>query len=157
MPDDAGAVFHLNEGALPIDVPGTWEDRTIHVLRLPGHGHAAASLVITREDLPLGMEVSDYVEAEVGRMGTALPELVVMGRVTIAWSDVPGEATMMRWRSPEGLMDQIIACRRSHGRRLLIFTATHPTPMPSGTHAALMAAITGFTPRPASDPTPIGG
>ncbi len=145
MADDP--LFHLNEGALPLDVPGVWEDKTIHVLRLPGHGHAVASLVITRETLPLGADVGGYTRTELGRMQATLPEFVHMGRLAIPWPDMTGEANMLRWRSSEGMMDQIVACRPVDTRRLLIFTATHPTPMPADTHRALLAAITGFRPR----------
>ena len=145
-------LFHLNEGTLPLEAPGQWEDKTIHALRLPGDGHAATSLVITREPLPLGMEVEDYVRAELERLKSTLPEFVLVDRVPVNWSDAPGEALLTRWRSSEGVMDQIVACRRVHGRRLLIFTATHPKPMPGGTYAALMDVISGFQPRPASEP-----
>lgn len=148
-------LYHLNEGTLPLDAPGVWEDKTLHVLRLPGDGFAATSLVITREALPLGMEVPDYVEGELERLKTTLPEFVLVDRVAVEWPDAPGEALLTRWRSSEGLMDQILACRRIHGRRLLIFTATHPKPMPGGVYAALMAAIAGFQPRPAADPVPL--
>ena len=142
-----GALFHLNEGALPLDVPGVWEDKTIHVLRLPGHGHAAASLVITRETMQLGAEVNGYIRAEMSRMASTLPEFVHMGRLAVAWPDMTGEANMLRWRSSEGMMDQIVACRPVDARRVLIFTATHPTPMPADTHRAMLAAIIGFRPR----------
>lgn len=152
---DDTPLFHLNEGSMPLDVPGVWEDKTIHVLRLPGDGHAAASLVVTREALPLGMEVPDYVEAEMKRLATTLPDFAQMGRVPIEWEDVRGEAIMTRWRSSEGLMDQIVACRRANGRRLLIFTATHPSPMPTATYRAMIAGIAGFRPRPPGDPAKI--
>ena len=159
MPEEAGAepVYHLNEGEISLDVPGHWNDETIHVLRLPGDGHAVASIVITREALPLGMEVSDYVKAEMERLKTALPEFVHVGSAPVAWPDVAGEAMLTRWRSSEGPMDQIIACRRSNGRRLLIFTATHPAPMPGVAYEALMTAITSFQPRVVATPTPMAG
>ncbi len=157
LPATEAPRFHLNEGSLPLDVPGVWEDKTIHVLRLPGDGHAAASLVITREALPLGMEVDDYVRAEITRLQATLPEFVLVDRAPLAWSDAPGEALLTRWRSSEGVMDQIVACRRVHGRRLLIFTATHPKPMPGAAYEALMAAIAGFEPRPTGDPVPLTG
>ena len=151
------ARFHLNEGTLPLDAPGVWEDKTIHVLRLPGHGHAAASLVITREALPLGMDVQGYMQAELERLKATLPDFVLVDRAPVAWSDAPGEALLTRWRSSEGVMDQIVACRRVHGRRLLIFTATHPKPMPGGAYEAMTAAIAGFEPRPTDDPVPLAG
>lgn len=147
MSDERQASFHMNEGALPLDVPGTWEDKTIHVLRLPGHGHAAASLVVTREMLPLGRDVPGYVSDELERMKVALPEFAQMGRLPVRWPDMEGEAIMTRWKSDEGLMDQIICCRPAAGRRLLVFTATHPAPMPTGTYHAMIAAISGFRPR----------
>lgn len=145
----------MNEGSLPLDVPGTWEDKTMHVLRLPGHGHAAASLVVTREMLPLGQDVAGYVAAELKRMADVLPDFREMGRLPIEWPDRTGEAIMTRWRADEGVMDQIICCRAAQGRRLIIFTATHPSPMPATTYTALVAAIAGFRPREAALPTPV--
>ena len=79
MPSDPDTDFHMNEGILPLDVPGVWEDKTMHVLRLPGHGHAAASLIVTREMLPLGQDVPGYVAAELKRMAGMLPDFKEMG------------------------------------------------------------------------------
>lgn len=149
-------VYAMNEGVIPLDVPDTWEDQTIHVLRLPGNGQATASLVITHETLPVGMEVDDYMKAEAGRLRETLPGFELRGRVPVAWADVTGEALLTRWRSTEGPMDQIITCRRVNGRRLLIFTATHPTPFPTPAYDTLMTAISGFVPRELSAPRPIG-
>jgi hypothetical protein len=140
-------IYRINEGTLPLDVPGTWEDHTIHVLRLPGDGQATASLVISRETLPVGMEVADYTQAELARLAQTLPGFELHRRIAIQWPDMRGEALLTRWRSADGLMDQILACRRSHGRRLLIFTATHPTPFPGPVFDVLLGAITGFVPR----------
>lgn len=155
MADDP--VYAFNEGTLPLDVPGTWEDQTIHVLRVPGDGQATASLVITRETLPIGMEVGNYMQAETNRLQETLPGFEFQGRVPVAWADVTGEALLTRWRSAEGPMDQILTCRRVHGRRLLIFTATHPTPFPTPTYEALMTVIAGFVPRERSAPEAISG
>ena len=149
--------YQLNEGELTLDVPGVWQDETLHVLRLKGEGRAAASLVITREALPLGMEVADYVRAEMERLRASLPEFVHVGSAPIEWPDVTGEAVLTRWRSGEGLMDQITACRRANGRRLLIFTATHPAPMPGVAYEALTSVIASFRPRATPDPTPMAG
>ncbi|WP_083671934.1 DcrB-related protein [Sphingomonas montana] len=150
-------LYAINEGTLPLDVPGTWEDQTIHVLRVPGAGRATASLVITRETLPVGMEVGDYMRAETGRLQATLPEFTLHGRVPVAWPDVTGEALLTRWRSTEGTMDQILTCRRANGRRLLIFTATHPTPFPTPVYDVVMAAIAGFVPRESGSTGQIGG
>ena len=156
MPDDGEpkALYRFNEGELALDVPGVWQDETLNVLRLPGDGQAAASLVITREPLPLGMEVADYVAAEMGRLRATLPEFVQVGSAPLAWPDAPGEAALTRWRSSEGLMDQITACRRGIGPHLLIFTATHPAPMPGAAYEALLAAIASFRPRPSPERSP---
>ncbi|MBO0664573.1 DUF1795 domain-containing protein [Jiella sp. MQZ9-1] len=151
------AIYAINEGLLPLDVPGTWEDQTIHVLRIPGDGRATASLIITRETLPMGMEINDFVQAELDRLRTTLPEFELHGRVPLTWSDVTGEALLTRWRSAEGLMDQVLTCRRAYGRRLLIFTATHPAPFPTPAYEAVMASIAGFKPREQSTPEPIRG
>jgi hypothetical protein len=147
MAGDAPAYF-MNEGSLPLDAPGVWEDQTLHVLRLPAEGQASASLVVSREVLPFGMEVEDYVRAELQRLKASLPEFTVVGWARVDWPDAPGEAVMTRWRTKEGPMDQITACRAVGGRRALIFTATHPSPMPQATYQAVLAVISGFRPRP---------
>ena len=153
MPDETKpkATYRMNEGDLALDVPATWVDETLHVLRLPGDGQATASLVITREPLPLGMEVADYVAAELARLRTTLPDFVQVGSAPLAWPDVTADAVLTRWRSGEGLMDQITACRQATGRNLLIFTATHPAPMPAAAYEALLSAISSFIPRAMSD------
>ncbi len=145
------ATYRMNEGDLTLDVPATWRDETLHVLRLPGEGQAVASLVVTREQLPLGMEVADYVAAELARLRTTLPEFIQVGSVALAWPDIAADAALTRWRSSEGLVDQITACRRADGVNLLIFTATHPAPMPAAAYEALLAAIGSFIPRPPLD------
>ena len=153
MPDKTKptASYRLNEGDLALDVPATWRDETLHVLRLPGDGQATASLVITRETLPLGMEVGDYIEAELSRLRATLPDFVQIGTAPVSWPDVAANAVLTRWRSSEGLMDQITACRQAEGRNLLIFTATNPAPMAAATYEALLAAISSFIPRPMLD------
>lgn len=162
MPSEPDApVYRINEGTLPLDVPGVWEDQTLHVLRLPGDGQASTSLVITRETLPVGVEVDAYVHAEVDRLREALPEFALMGTAPVAWADAPGEAVLTRWRAKDGLMDQITACRKVEGRRVLIFTATHPSPMAGPTYQALLGAIAGFRPHEppaeAAPAAPAGG
>ncbi len=148
MPDSEPTdVYRFNEGELALDVPSVWRDETLNVLRLPGDGQATASLVITREPLPLGMEVADYVAAEMTRLRTTLPEFTQVGSAPLSWPDEPGEAVLTRWRSSDGLMDQITACRRGIGPHLLIFTATYPAPMPGAAYEALLAAIASFRPR----------
>lgn len=142
-------MYAINEGSLPLDVPGTWEDQSIHVLRLPGDGQATASLVITRDVLPVGMALPAYVDAETERLRTALPGFELHRRVPIAWPDMTGEALLTRWQSAEGPMDQVLCCRPGIGRRLLVFTATHPTPFPEPIYDALLRAIAGFRPREA--------
>ncbi|WP_174301002.1 DcrB-related protein [Caulobacter sp. S45] len=156
MPDEteSTATYRLNEGDLALDVPATWRDETLHVLRLAAEGQATASLVITREVLPLGMEVTDYVSAELARLHTTLPDFVQIGRVPVRWPDVVADAVLTRWRSSEGLMDQITACRLAEGRNLLIFTATHPAPMAAAAYEALLSAISSFVPRSKPDGAP---
>lgn len=144
--------FRLNEGTLPLDVPGVWEDQTIHVLRLPGHGGATASLVVTRELLPVGQSPAEYQRRELERLRTTLPEFELRGRVPVDWPGRPGEALLTRWRAEPGVMDQITALWHVEGRRALIFTATHPSPMPSAAYETMLSAIAGFRPHPADPP-----
>ena len=84
--------------------------------------------------------------AERARRRTSRPDFVQMGSAPVGWADGLGEAALTRWRSKEGLVDQITACRRTQGPHILIFTATHPAPMPSHAFASLLAAIASFRP-----------
>lgn len=145
--DYSSPAFLLNEGSLPADVPGTWEDQTVNILRITGNEAQAASLVISRDILPVGVSIADYLEGELARLKDDLPDFELKARLPMDWVDGPGEALLTRWVSEEGSMDQITACRSAGNRRLLIFTATHTTPMPSGTYRTIMNIISGFRPR----------
>ena len=153
MPDETKptATYRLNEGELALDVPATWRDETLHVLRLPGDGQATARLRSPRETLPLGMDVAYSVAAALARLRTTLPDFVQIGTAPLAWPDVAADAMLTRWRSSEGLVDQITACRQADGRNLLIFTATHPAPMAAAAYEALLSAISSFVPRSSPD------
>jgi len=145
-PPAESAVYRLNEGTLPLAVPGDWEDQTIHVLRQPGHGHATPSLVVTRETLPLGITPEQFVRSEIQRLAKTLPEFVVRDTVTLLIAGQRCQAVMTRWRAKEGLMDQISCCIGCGGRRALIFTATCPSPMADAEHQTLLGIIAGFKP-----------
>ncbi|AQS83645.1 MAG: DcrB-related protein [Acetobacter aceti] len=145
--DDSSSTFLFNEGSLPADVPGTWEDQTLNVLRIRGDEEKAASLVISRDILPVGVSIPDYLESELTRLKDNLPDFELKARLPVDWADGSGEALLTRWTSEEGSMDQITTCRSAGDRRILIFTATHATPMPSGTYRTLMSIISGFRPR----------
>ncbi|GGF20470.1 hypothetical protein GCM10011611_28130 [Aliidongia dinghuensis] len=152
MSDTEHPLYWLNEGTLPVDVPGDWEDHTINVLRVPGHGHAATSLVVTREKLPLGWTVAGYVHDQMRRLAAELKEFQVTATVPILYPDQRSEAICARWRAPEGPMDQVICCVSAGGQRLVIFTATHPAPMPDPLRRRLLQIIAGFRPIAAAVP-----
>lgn len=107
----------------------------------------AATLVITRDSLPDGVNLSGYIEGEVSKLKKALPQFTEKGRVPVEWSDFVGEAVSMRWRSDEGLIDQVIACREVFGNQVLLFTITHPAPFPSSVYSELIRVVSGFVSR----------
>lgn len=109
--DYSSPAFLLNEGSLPADVPGTWEDQTVNILRITGNEAQAASLVISRDILPVGVSIADYLEGELARLKDDLPDFELKARLPMDWVDGPGEALLTRWVSEEGSMDQITACR----------------------------------------------
>lgn len=149
--DTSAPVFQFNEGTLPADVPGMWEDQSVNILRIRGDEAQASSLVISRELLPVGVGLADYVESEIARLKEHLKDFELKARLPVDWADGHGEALLTRWTSEEGSMDQVTACRLVDDRRILIFTATHASPMPSGTYRTVMGIISGFRPRfPAS-------
>lgn len=156
MINDAEARYAIQEGDFPLGVPSPWEDQSVNVLRLAGDGHAAASLVVSRDMLPVGVTVTAYIEQELHRLKKDLPEFEVKGRTPVSWPDQQGQAILTRWRSESGQMDQVTACRVIAGQRILIFTATHASPMPTGVYQTVMTAISGFRPRSASAESEIG-
>ncbi|MCQ8279494.1 DcrB-related protein [Acetobacteraceae bacterium KSS8] len=156
MTNDNQGLYRLHEGDLALSVPEPWEDQSVNVLRLPGDGHAVASLIVSRDNLPVGLTVAAYTERELKRLAKELPAFELKARIAVAWPDGKGEALLTRWKAASGQMDQITACRIAYGRRLLIFTATHASPMPNGIYNTFIAAISGFRPSPESrGPTPL--
>ncbi|QDH17194.1 DcrB-related protein [Swingsia samuiensis] len=145
--DNSTPLYVFNEGSVPADVPGTWDDQTLNVLRIKGDEAHAASLVISRDTLPVGVELPDYIENEIIRLKETLQDFELKARLPVDWADGPGEALLTRWLSEEGSIDQVMACRLVSDRKILIFTATHVTPMPSGTYRTVMRIINGFRPR----------
>ena len=90
--DGGDARYRIHEGDLPLSVPGQWEDQSLNVLRLPGAGHAVASLVVSRDDLPVGLSVPAYTERELHRLAKDLPGFELKARIPVDWPDGRGEA-----------------------------------------------------------------
>lgn len=138
--------YRLNEGTLPLAVPEDWEDHTINVLRVPGHGHAVTSLVVTRENLPLGKTIGAYVQDQMQRLKRELPGFQVIATIPILYPDQRCEAFSARWKSPDGPMEQVLCCVAIDGRRMVIFTGTNPAPMPEAMRRQILGIIAGFRP-----------
>lgn len=143
---DENPIYRLNEGTLPLAVPEDWEDHTINVLRVPGHGHAVTSLVVTRENLPLGKTLAAYVQDQMQRLKRELPGFQVTATIPIVYPDQRCEAICTRWKSPEGPMEQVLCCVQVDTRRLVIFTGTNPAPMPEPMRRQILGIIAGFRP-----------
>lgn len=148
MADANIPLYRINEGSFPAAVPADWEEQTVNVLRVPGHGHATASLVVTRETLPLGKDIAGYVQDQIRALARELPEFKLSATIPILYPDQKCEAICASWRSPEGPMEQVLCCVGVGPRRVLIFTGTHPTPMPEPLRRQFVQIIAGFRPHP---------
>jgi hypothetical protein len=149
MTDANPLLYRINEGAFPAAVPSDWDDQTINVLRVPGHGHATASLVVTRETLPLGKDIAGYVQDQLRALAREMPDFKISATIPILYPDQRCEAVCASWQTPDGPMDQVLCCVGVGPRRVLIFTGTHPSPMPEPLRRQLIQIIAGFRPHPA--------
>lgn len=118
-------MYQLNEGS--IDLPSTWKDQSVNIISSEGGANPSLSFTITREDIPWGMEFSEYVASEIEKASDALTDFEIQAQTSITVSGVEAVEIECTWKSNKGPMHQIITT--VNGPRALILTASQPGKM----------------------------
>ncbi|MBK4217702.1 DUF1795 domain-containing protein [Paracoccus caeni] len=113
-------MYRINEGF--IDLPPTWHDRTINVVASSMAG-SGASLTITRDDVPWGMDFVEYVKDQEAQAAKALKNFEVIDRRELQINGAAAYEIESTWVAKQGPIHQIITTVQM-GQRALILTAS---------------------------------
>jgi hypothetical protein len=135
-------LYRMQEGALALD--GDWQDQSIHVLAPLGVAGRGVNLVVSRDMLPLGMSLGDYMAQQRQTFQRQLSALEVMSDADGALDGRPARFMELRWESEGRGLHQLVATVVGEKNALLTFTATLPDPVDAEVRRKLMATISGF-------------
>ncbi len=130
-------MYRINEGT--IDLPRDWTDRSINVVASNPTG-AGASLTITRDDMPWGMNFHDYVDDQAKQAAKALKNFEILGRREFEIGGNPATEIESRWVAKQGPVHQLITSVQS-GRKVLILTASLGGEMSDGQKAEMRRIV----------------
>jgi hypothetical protein len=137
--------YTIEEGQLRLDQ--SWQDQTVNVLIPQNSPVAGANLVISREQLPLGMTLSQRFNQQQTALSGQLPDFkLVLGQV-VEKSDHVLHVMEFEWKKDGKNIYQLVAMRAHAGDRLLCFTATVPGGHEASLRQRMVEAITSFEAR----------
>ncbi len=99
--------YQMQEGYLTLG-EGDWRDRTVNML---GAGHLpakGANLVVTREPLPDGLGIDDYIKNQKTVMARELSGLTLLGESADSLNGLPVHFLEFRWSNQGGAMHQMV-------------------------------------------------
>ena len=135
--------YQMQEGYLTLET-GDWQDRTINMLganHLPTKG---TNLVITREALPDGMELADYLLNQKSILTKELTGFKILTDSPDTINDLPAHFLEFTWNNQGNPMHQMIFIINNSGS-VLNLTSTVPGTIDDETRATLITAMKSFT------------
>ena len=135
--------YQMQEGYLSLG-EGDWQDRTVNMLganHLPIKG---TNLVVTREPLPDGLSLADYLLNQKTILSRELPGLRILADNPDSLNELAAHYLEFTWNNQGNVMHQIILIVINNGSALNL-TATVPGNMDEETRATLIAAMKSFT------------
>ncbi len=119
-------MYVFNEGQ--IDFPSTWTDQTVNIISSTTTSEPGLSFSITRDDVPWGMEFSEYVTGEIEKASDALTDFTVHAQSALSVSGRDAVEMECTWTAKQGPMHQIITTVQGPSHAL-VFTASMPGKM----------------------------
>ena len=135
--------YQLQEGLLP--VPQHWNDETVNVFA--SNDTDGFNLVVTRVDVPTGMQPEAFYQQTFQQFADQLPKYqdIVEGELAIA--NIPAPYRHYKWQSTEGAMHQVaVLYVHPETRRMMVFTFSATTEISTTQRENLLTYITGFKP-----------
>lgn len=143
-------LYQMQEGYLTL-ATGDWQDRTVNMLaanHLPTKG---TNLVVTREALPPGVGLADYIGNQKAILTKELAKFKLLVDCPDKIDETPAHFLEFSWDNRGNAMHQIIFIINDKAN-ILNLTATVPGAMDDDTRATLLAAIKSFK----FGPAPVG-
>jgi hypothetical protein len=119
-------MYQLNEGS--IELPAEWKDQSINIISSAGGAAPGLSFTVTRDDIPWGMQFSEYVADEIAKAKEALNDFTILSQDEIRVSDAPAVQIECTWNAKQGQMHQIITTVHA-APRAMVLTASMPGKM----------------------------
>jgi hypothetical protein len=135
-------LYRMQEGALALE--GDWQDQSIQVLVPLGVAGRGVNLVVSRDMLPLGMSLGDYMAQQRQNFQRQLKELQVSTDSGGSLDGRPAHYMEISWVAEGRPLHQLIATVLGEKAALLTFTASMPDAVDAEVRRMLMATIGGF-------------
>lgn len=135
-------IFQMQEGYLVLG-EGDWKDTSVNMLganHLPTKG---TNLVVTRESLPDGMLLADYLINQKTILSRELPGFKIRSETPDTVNGLPAHFMEFTWDNHGSAMHQMIFIINSAGK-VLNLTSTVPGNIDDQSRAALIAVMKSF-------------
>lgn len=135
-------IYRMQEGCLYLE--GEWLDQSVNMLganHLPVKG---TNLVVTRELLPSGMSLADYLLNQKTILSRELPGLRILADNPDSINELAAHYLEFTWNNQGNIMHQMILIIINNGSALNL-TSTVPGNIDEETRATLIAAMKSFT------------
>ena len=138
--------YIMQEGYLFLG-EGDWQDRTVNMLganHLPTKG---TNLVVTREPLPDGLSLADYLLNQKTLLAKELPDYSLLADNSDNMNGHPAHYLEVSWDNQGVAMQQMILVI-DNNRNILNITATIPGEVDEQSRTELLTVMRSFRPGP---------
>ena len=136
-------IFQMQEGYLTLG-DGDWHDSSVNMLganHLPTKG---TNLVVTREPLPAGMDLADYLLNQKSILSKELTGFNILADNTDTINGLPAHFIEFTWNNQGNAMHQMMFIINNAGS-VMNLTSTVPGNIDDESRATLMTAMKSFT------------
>lgn len=135
--------YNMQEGYLTLS-GGDWQDSSVNMLGA-NHLHVkGTNMVVTREPLPAGMSLSDYLLNQKTILSRELPGLRILADSPDTVNELVAHYLEFTWNNQANAMHQMMFIIDNAGS-VLNLTATVPGEIDDETRATLIAVMKSFT------------
>lgn len=133
--------YRMQEGCLTLD--GEWQDKSVNVL-VPQGLPKGINLVVSRDILPLGMGITDYLQQQKKVFQDELSAFRFRMEEQTVIDGRPAFLLEFEWDNQGSLVHQLMAVIQEQ-ERILSLTATAPGGMDDSVREVMLTAMKSFT------------
>ncbi|MEA5112973.1 MAG: DcrB-related protein [Geobacteraceae bacterium] len=139
--------YQMQEGYVTLTT-GDWRDRTVNMLAATHLPVKGVSLVVTREPLPDGLSLADYLVNQKSVLAKELPKFRLLADSSDNMNGQPAHYLEVAWDNQGVAMQQIVLVI-DNNRNIINFTATIPGAVDEQSRTELLTVMRSFKPGPA--------